>query len=148
MAASSDTLFWCLWASAGWVVPAGTPMKCSVVSATSRIPAGGAEVEDGVGVHTMARVNLIENNVQYRVAGTVDQLQALVDVRVHDDGHARDEYEDRRHWYGAIIPAPMVGELVLTPPNHRPTHQHAGMSYSELIGGTNVLRSNWRLPSA
>lgn len=82
----------------------------------------------------MARVSLIENNVQYCVASTVDQLKA------------RDEYEDRRHQYGAIIPALMAGELVLTPPHHHPTHQYTSMSYSELIGGTNIQRSNWRLP--
>ena len=57
----------------GWCRRSGSPpLSPPLAGSRPRV-----EVEDGVGVHTMARVSLIENNVQYRVASTVDQLQAL-----------------------------------------------------------------------
>lgn len=51
----------------------------------------------------MAWVNLVENNVQNRVSGTIDQLQALLDLLVHDDWHTGNKHEDGWYQYITVI---------------------------------------------
>jgi hypothetical protein len=38
------------------------------------------------------------------VASSIDKLEALVGIPVHDDWHAGNEHKDGRDWYGAVVP--------------------------------------------
>jgi hypothetical protein len=60
-------------------------------------------VRGGVPADAMTRIRLVENDVQGRVACAADQLQTLVDVLIHNDGHAGDELEDGWHWDSTVI---------------------------------------------
>ncbi|EXA28410.1 hypothetical protein FOVG_19984 [Fusarium oxysporum f. sp. pisi HDV247] len=51
----------------------------------------------------MARGRLVEDDVKRRVTGPVDQLQTLMGVVVHDDGHPWHEHEDAWYWYRAVF---------------------------------------------
>src|SRR2546423_15246780 len=45
----------------------------------------------------MTWVRLVDNNIQRRVRGTVDQLQTLMGVLVHDYRHASNKHENGRY---------------------------------------------------
>ena len=51
----------------------------------------------------MTWVRLVNNNIQRRVRGTVDQLQTLIGVLVHDYGHAGNEHENGWYRYLTIV---------------------------------------------
>ena len=51
----------------------------------------------------MAWVRLIKNNIQHRISGTINQLQTLVNILVHNDWHARNDHKDGRYRYLTVI---------------------------------------------
>ncbi|PNY18821.1 Uncharacterized protein TCAP_07500 [Tolypocladium capitatum] len=61
------------------------------------------EVDRYVGRDPVARVRLVDDDFHRRVVAAVDQLQPLVGVLIHDDGHPWHEHEDGRHRDRAIV---------------------------------------------
>lgn len=60
-------------------------------------------MEDCLGIDAIPGVCLVENDVQRRVAGTIDKFQALEGFLIDDDGHPRHEHEDGRDRNGAVV---------------------------------------------
>ncbi|KAF6525667.1 hypothetical protein HZS61_011462 [Fusarium oxysporum f. sp. conglutinans] len=66
-------------------------------------PRRGPKVEYRIGRDPVSGKCLVDDDFQSRIAGPVDELEALVRVMVDDDGHTRDEHEDGPHGDGAVV---------------------------------------------
>jgi hypothetical protein len=60
-------------------------------------------MEDGIGGDAMARIRLVEDDVQSFVVGPVHQFQPLVRILVDDDRHTWHKHEDGWYRHTAVV---------------------------------------------
>src|SRR2546423_11260223 len=103
MVASAGSRSGCWWASGELFHAACRRSGDRASSRSQQDRRWRAKVEDDVLADAIPREFLVHDNIQSCVAGTVNQLQALVGIFIHHDWHTWNKRENGWHRNGTVI---------------------------------------------